>query len=204
MAPNDNNDNSNNNIGSGRGKEIYNIPGSGWKSPDWNWGYGVGTGHDCALICRRNFSSVQSRKDLIQALLNPSESNDANNLRDPPFEEVKLILGLTIQRGRWDGTDGGRNGGYGEVLYTMAEAQRYESNDEEMNAKLFVQDMSERFHLIANNEFEEDVDDASSSLVDSTDMMKQIMNDHMDDFDMMRRKCCGLVLQKMGFVQLGM
>ena len=60
------------NLQSGRGKEIYNIPGSGWKSPDWNWGYGVGTGHDGALICRRNFSSVQSRKDLIIVQINKS------------------------------------------------------------------------------------------------------------------------------------
>lgn len=197
-----------------KSKEIYDIPGSGWKSPEWNWGYAVGTGHDCALICRRKFSSVKARKELIQTLFQPKEISskdedngnrikveDADVSRDPPFEEVKLILGLTIQRGRWDGTDGGRNGGYGEVLYTMAQAERYESNDEETNAKLFVQDMSEKFHLIATNEFEEDVDNGSS--LASAEFMKKILNDHANDYDTMRRRCTALVLQKMGFVQLG-
>ena len=194
-----------------KSKEIYNIPGSGWKSSEWNWGYAVGTGHDCALICRRKFSSILSRKELLESLLHPKEISsssistitveDADRLREPSFEEVKLILGLTVQRGRWDGTDGGRNG-YGEVLYHMAQAERYESSNEEMNAKLFVHDMSERFHLIANNEFEEDIDNRLT--VGSDEVMKQILNDYTNDYDLMRRICTGLVLQKMGFVQFGM
>ena len=60
---------------------------------------------------------------------------------DPSFEEVKLILGLTIQRARWDGSDGAtrnNNGGYREVLDHMAKAKRYESSNEELNAKYFV------------------------------------------------------------------
>ena len=106
---NNNNDNDNNNNMNKKKKEIYNIPGSGWKSPTWNWGYAVGTGHDCAMICRKKYDSFQKRKDLILSLLEPttpldtkSHHDDGNDvgdddtsIRDPPFEEVKLILGLT-------------------------------------------------------------------------------------------------------------
>jgi hypothetical protein len=156
-----------------RKKEIYNIPGSGWTSPTWNWGYANGTGHDCALLCRRKFSTKQQRQELIQELLHPaaiSSSNveEADSMRSPPFEEVKLILGLTIQRARWDGTDGGSEG-YSEVLGMMANAERYESNDEELNSKLFVKDMVDRFHLIAGNEID--------GVAMDQDKMKQMVNE---------------------------
>lgn len=204
-------------------KEIYNIRGSGWKSPSWNWGYASGTGHDCALICRNKFNTRDGkvRQDLIQSLLHPTTGTDidtdidididTHNI-DPPFEELKLILGLTIQRGRWDGTDGGA-GGYGEVLTHMAQAKRYESNDDKLNSQLFVQDMSNRFHLIAGNQFVGDDadDDNNNKSTDGNDkadnsleMMKQIQIDCSNDYDMMRRRCTGLVLQKMGFIELGM
>ena len=223
---NNNNDNDNNNMNKKK-TEIYNIPGSGWKSPTWNWGYAVGTGHDCAMICRKKYDSFQKRKDLILSLLEPttpldtkSHHDDGNDvgdddtsIRDPPFEEVKLILGLTIQRGRWDGTDGGRVGGYSEVLQLMAQAQRYESNDEELNAKLLVKDMSDRFHLIAGNMFDDDnisisimrdgFTSSSNSQSECQDMMQQIIREYSHDMDMVRRKCTGLVLLKMGFVTLG-
>ena len=226
MMKSNNNDNDNNNMNKKK-KEIYNIPGSGWKSPTWNWGYAVGTGHDCAMICRKKYDSFQKRKDLILSLLEPttpldtkSHHDDGNDvgdddtsIRDPPFEEVKLILGLTIQRGRWDGTDGGRVGGYSEVLQLMAQAQRYESNDEELNAKLLVKDMSDRFHLIAGNMFDDDnisisimrdgFTSSSNSQSECQDMMQQIIREYSHDMDMVRRKCTGLVLLKMGFVTLG-
>lgn len=206
--------NSNKNSNKKKCKEIYNIPGSRWSSPTWNWGYANGTGHDCALICRRKYSTEQARQELIQSLLLHGENGDGNDgdeskitndnntsLPSPPFEEVKLILGLTMQRGKWDGTDGGRNGGYGEILEYMAQAKRYESSNEEMHSKLFVKDMSDRFHLIVGNMFsdENDVD-----INDSMDMMKQIHKNYGHDYDIMRKKCAGLVLQKMGFIELGM
>ena len=209
---NNNNTNSSNNKNKQTKKEIYNIPGSGWTSPTWNWGYANGTGHDCALICRRKYSTEQSRQELIQSLLFDGEDNnkianddtdDNDNNTTPSFEEVKLILGLTIQRGRWDGTDGGRNGGYGQVLEYMAQAERYESSNEELNSKLFVKDMSDRFHLIVGNMFNDD-DENDIDIDDSMKMMKQIQNDYEHDYDIMRRKCTGLVLKKMGFVEFGM
>lgn len=193
--------------------EIYNIPGSGWTSSSWNWGYANGTGHDCALICRRKFSTKQKRKELIRDLIHPvcinSNSDtgngreDGDTIRCPPFEEVKLILGLTIQRGKWDGTDGGRNGGYSEVLQYMAQAERYESNDEELNSRLFVKDLSDRFHLIAGNTFEEGDSESENENV-PTENMQQIINQCSDDYDILRRKITGLVLQKMGFIEIGM
>jgi hypothetical protein len=189
-----------------KNKEIYDIKGSGWKSPYWNWGSANGTGHDCALLCRRKFNTKEVRGQLIKSLMAGREKEDQGSNDTPcdnlPFEEVKLILGLTIQRGRWDGTDGGSPGGYSEVLEFMAQAKRYESDNEDMNAKLFVQDMSERFQLIAHNDF----DDGASSIdgEKSMKLMTQIIKNDVDDADAIRRKCTGLVLLNMGFIEFGM
>eukprot|EP00984_Skeletonema_dohrnii_P029991 scaffold21033_cov71-Skeletonema_dohrnii-CCMP3373.AAC.1 len=94
-------------------KEIYNIPNSGWKSKQWNWGSASGTGHDAAMICRRRWDSREERQKLVQSLLDPVEFKASYPDSEVPFEEVKLVLGLAWQRGRWDGSDGGP-GGYGE------------------------------------------------------------------------------------------
>lgn len=156
-------------------KEIYGIPNSGWTSPDWNWGYGTGTGHDCAAICRREFATRQSRASLVTDLL---------AMEGPPFEEVKLVLALAWQRGRWDGSDGGR-GGYGNVLNAMAQAERYEVGDE-CNG-LLVQDMQERYHSL-----------------DPTDADKEaMMTLDLENVDGARRRCSGLVLKSMGFIENG-
>ena len=159
-------------------KEIYGIPNSGWSSKQWNWGSAIGTGHDCALICRRQYDSRKSREQLVSNLL---------QCKGPPFEEVKLVLGLAWQRGRWDGSDGGR-GGYGEVLSEMAKAERYERSEE--GDKLLVQDMQERYLLL--NPSNEDKE-AMMAIFDET-----------DDLDAARRRCSGLVLKSMGFVDSGL
>lgn len=103
------------------------------------------------------------------------------------FEEIKLVLGLAWQRGRWDGSDGGP-GGYGDVLREMANANRYEvGNDCD---KLLVQDMQERYHLL-----------------DPIDTDKEAMMSVLEDtgnIDAARRKCSGLVLKSMGFVENGL
>lgn len=157
-------------------KEIYGIPRSGWTSPDWNWGSGVGTGHDCAAICRKKCERRQSRASLVTDLL---------ERKGPPFEEVKLVLALAWQRGRWDGSDGGP-GGYGEVLNAMAQARRYEVGDE--CDRLLVQDMKERYHLL-----------------DPTDADKEAMLSlDGEDVDGARRQCSGLVLKSMGFIENGL
>jgi len=62
-----------------------------------------------------------------------------------PFDDVKLVLTLAWQSGRWDGIDGGR-GGYGDVLSAMADARRYETEDtEESRSVTLAQDMRSRF-----------------------------------------------------------
>ena len=157
------------------------MPKSGWSSPQWRWGYGVGTGHDCAMICRRQYSTVQSRKALIDALLNGAPDG-------PSFEEVKLVLGLAWQNGRWDGSDGGP-GGYGEVLAIMAEARRYEDGTEEEVARNLVADMQARFELLDPTEEE------IAQMRCLTDL---------DDCDVARRRCAGLVLGAMGFIEKGL
>jgi len=175
-------------------KEIYKIPESGWTSPKWNWGYASGTGHDCAMICRERWNSRETRADLVNTLLNPPSIDESltiqeiDSFRDPPFEEIKLILALAWQRGRWDGTDGGV-GGYGEVLSTMAEAKKYESEDEDASSQLLVQDMIDRFHLIS-----------SSSVLKEMDVLTM----NCGDTDTLRRKCTGLVLREMGFIANGL
>jgi len=106
------------------------------------------------------------------------------------FEEVKLILGLAWQNGRWDGSDGGV-GGYGDVLNYMAAAQRYGVGCEEECAKRFVGDMNDRFELLADN--------TSMELP----KMRALLDD-TSDMDAARRKASGLVLEAMGFVDKGL
>jgi hypothetical protein len=159
------------------------------RSPTWNWGYAVGTGHDCAAICRREYSTVEKRKELVANLLEPDENPE---MRQPKnFEEVKLVLALAWQRGRWDGSDGGA-GGYGEVLKHMAEAKRYEDGSEDECSRLFVQDMQDRFDLL--------VDTVSLELRE----MRALLDDSNDDMDYACRKCSGLVLEAMGFIDRGL
>jgi hypothetical protein len=166
--------------------EIYNVRGSGWTSPDWRWGYSVGTGHDCAMICRKKYAQKKSRSDLIQALWDPLKCSDGR--RQPCFEEVKLILGLAWQNARWDGSDGGP-GGYGDVLAVMADAKRYETGDDAVDARIFSEDMLSRVHLISSEH--------------SLEKLKGIRELCGSDYDLLRRKCSAYVLSEMGFIEKG-
>ena len=67
-------------------KTIYGVPNSGWTSPEWNWGYAVGTGHDCAAICRQKYASSDERSKLIEDLLAAGAGDETD------LEEVKLVL----------------------------------------------------------------------------------------------------------------
>ena len=118
--------------------------------------------------------------------------NDAALRKPENFEEVKLILGLAWQNGRWDGSDGGP-GGYSEVLQHMAEAKRYEVGSEEECARRFVEDLQDRFELL------DSIDVVSSELRE----MRSILDDD-SDLDYSRRKASGLVLEAMGFVDKGL
>lgn len=178
--------------------EIYGVPGSGWSSPKWNWGSASGTGHDCAMICRRRWSTAESRAALVEALANPPRVDDggvslddADAARDPPFEEVKLILGLAWQNGRWDGSDGGR-GGYGEVLAEMARADKYEPSDDPDKIRALVEDMRRRYHLLGPGK------------EDAVDMESLDADGDGAGLDATRRRCAGLVLRAMGFVRSGL
>jgi hypothetical protein len=169
-------------------KTIYDIPSSGWTSPEWNWGYASGSGHNCATICRQKYTTRNERSKLVEKLVDAP--NLQRNKRDPQnFEEIKLILALAWQRGQWDGTDGGR-GGYGEVLANMVDAQRYEVGDEEQCSRFLVQDMQDRFQLL-NPQTEDLV------------IMQNIFNLE-PDVDAARRQSSGLVLKAMKFVENGL
>ena len=163
-------------------KAIHGIPNSGWQSPSWNWGSAVGTGHDCARISRRLHASRSARQALVDNLL----AGTKNVPED--FEEVKLALALFLQNARWDGSDGGP-GGYGEVLQYMAEAKWYETSgtDDECSVR-FIQDMKDRFHLLGPSE---QAAEAMACILDESDL------------DCARRRCCGLVLETMKFVDNG-
>ena len=76
-------------------------------------GSAVGTGHDCAKICRRQLSSAGDREDYLGVLLGGAGSS----------EEAKLVLALTIQRSRYR-----TNGTYREVMNGLA-SLRYKGGD---------------------------------------------------------------------------
>lgn len=178
--------------------DIYGIPGSGWKSPTWNWGYAQGTGHDCAAICRRRYATQTSRQALVDNLLLVANVNAESLLREPAnFEEVKLILALVWQNGRWDGSDGGR-GGYGTILSAMAEAKRYEVGSDDECARRFIQDLADpkRFTLLPL------INDAAMQQM--TSMAEAAIAGTTQDYDLDRRRCSGFVLQAMGFVERGL
>jgi hypothetical protein len=171
-------------------KTIYEVPNSGWTSPQWNWGYGAGTGHECAAICRQRYNSRQVRAALIKDLCT-SPTIEIENREPTNFEEVKLILALAWQRGRWDGSDGGK-GGYGDVLATMADASRYESDDEKEDSIRLVKDMTGRFRLLGPSK-------------EQTDEMENVLAILLEnDKDAARRKCSGMVLEAMGFIENGL
>ena len=163
-------------------KEIYGIRRSGWTSEAWRWGYGQGTGHDCAMISRRTYDTLQSRDALVKKLIEAISA-------DPPFEEVKLVLALAWQNGKWDGTDGGP-GGYSEVLAAMAGATRYEIGTEQECSRRLIQDMKLRFPLL------KPADDALRRM----QCLWDDLPDSLDDFDAARRRCSGLVLEAMGWI----
>lgn len=166
-------------------REIYGIPNSGWTSPEWNWGYAQGTGHTCAAICRELYSTREARQTLVDNLL-------MANLDQPGSpEEVKLILALEWQRGRWDGTDGGK-GGYGAVLSTMAAAQRYEEGASyEDCLRRLVEDMADpqRFGRLG------------TTAAEIKEMQACTSDDSAEEGF---RKCAGMVLRAMGYVDRGL
>jgi hypothetical protein len=150
-------------------KTIYGVPNSGWASPAWNWGYGDGTGHDCAAICRTKYASKEERSKLIKDLLEADPTTT-------DLEEVKLVMALKWQR-NW-------RSGYGDVLDMMANARRYEEEGDPSPNSLLLNDMMERFHLLKPTE------------EDRTAM--EALNE-TNDVDSAVRSCSGLVLRAMGF-----
>jgi hypothetical protein len=177
-------------------KSIYGIAHSGWKSPKWNWGSAIGTGHDCAKICRQNSANRLLRQELISNLIN-AQGNEEDLPSD--FEEVKLTLALAWQRGRWDGSDGGK-GGYGDVLESLVMADRYENGPEPQWSKLWIRDLASRFHLLKPS-----ADNASimENLLHESSLSNE--DEYGNNFVVYRarRRCSGLVLLEMGFINNG-
>ncbi|KAG7365080.1 hypothetical protein IV203_038283 [Nitzschia inconspicua] len=137
------------------------------------------------MICRQKYATREERSKLVENLI-----HGHNNTREPHnFEEIKLVLALAWQRGRWDRSDAGR-GGYGEVLASMVDARRYEVGDEVECSRLLVQDMKDRFEML-------------NPTADDLAMMRDIF-DSEPDMDSARRRCSGLVLKAMGFIQNGL
>jgi len=181
-------------------KEIYGVAGSGWSSPEWKWGSAKGTGHDCAKICRERYATPESRLELIECLLLSKEEiqmdSDADDTaasseeRVPEnFEEVKLVLALAWQKARKKCYGGLES--YGELLDEMAIGQLYEVGTEEDCSLLLVQHMQKRFFWLYP-----DVQDKIS--------MNTLLYDCESDFDWIRRRCSGLVLQAMEFEEIGL
>ena len=207
-------------------KEIYGIPASGWSSLHWKWGEATGTGHACAVLCRRQYRTPESRRDLIANLVMTKEeirggtTTTADNADDEKvvseaaaaaqrspvnFEEVKLILALAWQKGLQNGHGGG--GGelrpYGEILDAMVQAERYKKK------------------AVAGPGCDDDDDnDKDNSLLLVQDMQKRyffltpevddkirmnlLLYDGDEDWDWIRRRCSGLVLRALDFEANGL
>lgn len=191
-------------------KEIYGVSRSGWTSPEWKWGSAQGTGHDCAKICRERYATPEARLELIRCLLlskdeirtdvdsdsNPNYSSGggtataASKKRTPEnFEEVKLVLALAWQKARKKCYGGLES--YGELLDEMEKGQLYEVGTEEDCSLILVQHMQKRFFWLYP-----EVEDKIS--------MNTLLYDCESDFDWIRRRCSGLVLQAMDFEEIGL
>ena len=162
-------------MSSSSSKQIFGIRNSGWTSSEWNWGYAQGTGHDCAKQCRQKYSTAEARKALVQSLVDASPCQ-------LDFEEVKQVLALTWQRQRR----------YGDVMENMAQARRYEEGDELECSKFLVQDMIDRFESLRPSQ-------------DDADRMKTVTQElEANNVALARELCAGLVLNAMGFVEVGL
>lgn len=162
----------------GSPKAIFGVQGAGWVSSDWNWGSPFGTGHDCAMVCRRRFNTPEKREELVNALIEADGSDGLD------FEEVKLVLALVWQKARKTGLES-----YGVVLDEMAKAERYEVGDDEDCSRLFVQDIQKRYIWL-----DPEVDDK---------VAMNLLWYETEDYDVARRRCSGLVLKSIGFIKDG-
>jgi hypothetical protein len=199
---------------SSNSKLIYGIPGSGWTSSEWNWGSPFGTGHDCAMICRQRYSTVQSRAALVDDLLlcgsattttastdTTATTTTTTDKDELDFEEIKLIMALVWQKARKTGLEA-----FGVILDEMAKAERYEvdrrDNDDddddetklqhsgdEYCSRLLVQDIQSRYMWL------------EPTLEDK--MAMNLLWYDTDDYRVARCRCCGLVLKSIGFVERG-
>lgn len=156
---------------------------AGWTSPDWSWGSPVGTAHDCAKICRHTFCDREAREELVNSLIYADTVTEICT-----FEEIKLILALMWQRARK--VDPSMEA-YGQILDEMTKGKRYEEGtDDEIRSRLLVQDMQKRYMWL-NPDVEDKI--AMNMLWYET-----------EDYDVARRRCSGLILKSMGFVDDGM
>ena len=104
------------------------------------------------------------------------------------FEEIKLILALMWQRARKEDPS---MEAYGQILDEMTKGKRYEEGtDDEIRSRLLVQDMQKRYMWL-NPDVEDKI--AMNMLWYET-----------EDYDVARRRCSGLILKSMGFVDDGM
>ena len=155
--------------------------------------YKIGTGHDCAAICRRRWTDKDDRKKLVNALLNPEGYHSNHRDHEVSFEEVKLILGLLWQRA-------GRSHSYNQVLDNMIDAKRYEIEDNEVLSALnFISDVRDAFPAVAMHKVDKDHMNAVAGEI-------LVYHHHVVDREevfRIRRICAGMVLEAMGFIENG-
>mmetsp|Transcript_14486 Transcript_14486/g.21362 ORF Transcript_14486/g.21362 Transcript_14486/m.21362 type:complete len:203 (-) Transcript_14486:1328-1936(-) len=171
----------------GATSQVFGIPSAGWTSPEWRWGEPSGMSHDCASQCRERFRTIEQREHLVDSLVNIDEDTAGTDDGILSFEEIKLVLALAWQKARKNGFEGEA---YGVILDQMTEAERYESGDDEATSRLFVQDVQKRFFWL-----EPEVEDKIA--------MTMLWYD-TEDYDVARRRCGGLVLKAIGFIEDGL
>lgn len=104
------------------------------------------------------------------------------------FEEIKLILALMWQQAR---TVDPSIEAYGQILDEMAKGKRYEEGiNDEIRSRLFVQDMQKRYMWL-----NPDMDDK---------IAMTMLWYETEDYDVARRRCSGLILKSMEFIDDGM
>lgn len=136
------------------------------------------------MICREEYATKEAREKLIENLIDTRIPED--------FEVVKLVLALVMQKANnWKPWGGQVEASYTQVLNAMVEAERYEEEEEDIGTRRFVQDLQKRFVWL-----EPEVEDKIA--------MNLVLYDAEDDFDLARRRCCGLTLKAMDFVDFGL
>jgi hypothetical protein len=138
-------------------------------------------------LIRHHYASEADRETLLEHLLHPP-SDDAKKRIPEDFDEVKTVLRMYLDHHQ--GTSFVFRY-YEEVLRHLKDgAYENDSLDEEQWSKLLVGDLQKRFSFLGPS-------------VEDQVTMNTLFYEDDGDWDLSRRKACGLALKALDFVELG-